>query len=204
MHTEPPQDLFAIRPTLHGELCSLRPFTSDDIAVMAHILADPEVNRLTGSVRSTAEAEGRSPELDDRTRSWYESRNRQTDRLDLAILDRATGNCVGEAVLNEWRPADGIVNFRILIGPAGRNRGLGSEATGLITNYCFRSTTINRIELEVYAFNPRAQRVYEKSGFIAEGRLRQVLKFDGGYIDAIPMSMLRSDWRTRTDRTAAG
>ncbi len=28
----------------------------------------------------------------------------ESDRLGLAIVDRATGVCVGEAVLNEWEP----------------------------------------------------------------------------------------------------
>ncbi|WP_269044968.1 GNAT family N-acetyltransferase [Paenarthrobacter sp. Z7-10] len=148
-------------------------------------------------MRSTVEAETRPHELDDHTRRWYETRNQQTDRLDLAVIDRATGSCVGEAVLNDWRPADDIVGFRILLGPAGRNRGLGTEATGLITDYCFRNTTINRIELEVYAFNPRAQRAYEKAGFVVEGRQRQVLKFDGEYVDVIQMSILRSEWKGR-------
>lgn len=188
---------FLVRPTLEGERCILRPFTLDDIEAMGEILADPDVNRLTGSARSTVEAENRPRELDDRTRRWYETRNQQTNRLDLAVIDLAGGRCVGEAVLNDWRPADDIVGFRILLGPVGRDRGLGSEATGLITDYCFRSTTINRIELEVYAFNPRAQRVYEKAGFVVEGRRRQVLKFDGAYMDVIQMSILRSDWQAR-------
>src|SRR5262245_25432022 len=47
------------------------------------------------------------------------------DRLDQAVADRATGECVGEVVFNEWNPAAGSCNFRVLLGPAGRDRGAG-------------------------------------------------------------------------------
>lgn len=186
--------LFHEQATLAGERTTLRPFTDEDIDAMGTILADPEVKKLTGSVRNTADTESRPPGLDEQQRQWYETRSQQKDRLDLAIIDNDTGKCVGEGVLNHWRPLDETLSFRILIGPTGRNRGLGSEATSLLIDHAFQATNINRLELEVYAFNPRAHRVYEKAGFILEGRQRQVMKFDDDYIDVLQMSMLRSDW----------
>lgn len=187
--------VFAVKPTITGEKCALRPFTPADIEAMGPILADPEVLRLTGSVHTTAEAESRPAVLDPDTRGWYESRAAQTDRLDLAIVDQ-TGGCVGEVVLNNWDGHDDSCNFRILIGPSGRDRGIGSEATRMLLAHVFKTTSINRIELDVYAFNPRARRVYEQSGFHYEGRKRAAFKFDGDYIDAIVMSILRSDWES--------
>lgn len=69
---------------------------------------------------------------DANTHGWYESRAAQGDRLDLAIVDQTTGLCVGEVVLNNWNEDDDTCNFRILIGPSGRNRGIGSEATRMV------------------------------------------------------------------------
>lgn len=194
MHETTDDVLFHEQATLAGERTTLRPFTDEDIDAMGTILADPEVNKLTGGVRNTADTESRPPGLDEQQRQWYETRSQQKDRLDLAIIDNDTGKCVGEGVLNHWRPLDETLSFRILIGPTGRNRGLGSEATSLLIDHAFQATNINRLELEVYAFNPRAHRVYEKAGFILEGRQRQVMKFDDDYIDVLQMSMLRSDW----------
>lgn len=187
-------DIFADKPTLTGERVILRPFIPDDIAAMGRILADPEVIRLTGSAHSTVETQGESDQPDERTRRWYETRGEQADRLDLAIVPAAGGECVGEAVLNDLSPENDAVSFRILIGPDGRDRGFGSEATRLIVDHAFKATDLNRIELEVFAFNPRAKRVYEKAGFVYEGTRRDALKFDGEYIDAISMSILRRDW----------
>ncbi|MHA7261986.1 GNAT family N-acetyltransferase [Arthrobacter sp. TMN-37] len=189
-----PPVLFSEQPTLRGTLCTLRPFTAGDIDAMGPILADPEVLRLTGSVHSTGEAEAGTRTLDERTRRWYDTRSGQDDRLDLAVVDNATGGCVGEAVLNEWAPEDDACNFRILLGPVGRDRGIGSEATRLLIDHAFTATGLHRISLEVFAFNPRARRAYEKSGFTAEGTLRGAFKFDGRYIDAIAMSILRPEW----------
>jgi hypothetical protein len=46
----------------------------------------------------------------------------------------------------------------------------------------------------VFAFNPRARRVYEKAGFVAEGVLRDALRYDGAWVDEIVMSILAPEW----------
>lgn len=190
------------KPTLEGRLVVLRPFTEADISAMGPVLADPEVQILTGSVASRAQADGASATLDERTLAWYRSRAAQGDRLDLAIVDAQSGECVGEAVLNEVDPENRSCNFRILMGPAGRGRGLGTEATRLILDHAFAATELHRIELEVYSFNPRARRAYEKAGFVAEGVRRDALLFDGEWINAEVMSVLRSDPRPASFRPA--
>lgn len=47
----------------------------------------------------------------------------------------------------------------------------------------------------MYAFNPRAQRAYEKAGFVVEGIRRQALKGDGERYDDIQMAILAPDWK---------
>ena len=186
---------FATKPTLVGELAVLRPFTEADLPAMREAVLDPEARILTGSVHDDAQAHApESPGEDELLRDWYLTRNDQADRLDLAVTDKATGACVGEAVLNDWDPGNESCNFRILIGPRGRDRGLGSEATGLIVGYGFERLRLHRISLEVYAFNPRARRAYEKAGFRAEGVLRESLRFNGAWVDATVMSVLAPEW----------
>lgn len=185
---------FGEKPTLTGELVILRPFEDADLAPMAEAIADPEVGRLTGSFHSSSELEA-LPDLDV-LRDWYATRNVQADRLDLAIVDRATGTCVGEVVLNEWEETNGSCNFRILVGPRGRDRGLGTEATRLVLAHAFDTVGVHRVGLEVYAFNPRAQRAYEKVGFVREGVRRDALSFDGEWVDSILMAVLDHEWRS--------
>jgi RimJ/RimL family protein N-acetyltransferase len=177
---------FSVKPTLAGERVVLRPFVDDDLATFREAMADPEVARLTGSPAGDVDEE--------RLRAWYGSRNSQADRLDLAVVDRATGACVGEVVLNNWDPPNRNCNFRTLLGAAGRDRGLGTEAVRLIVGHGFERLGLHRISLEVFAFNPRARRVYEKVGFVAEGVLRQVLRDGDGWTDATVMSILAPEW----------
>ncbi|MEE6271780.1 GNAT family protein [Georgenia sp. MJ206] len=186
----------ATKPVLVGERAVLRPFAPDDAAVMAEILRDPELNRLTGSVHSTAEARAAAPDLD-RLRQWYGTRNDQPDRLDLAVVDRATGMLVGEVVLNDWDPANASCNFRILLGPEGRGRGLGTEATRLILEHAFATVGLHRVSLGVFAFNPRAQHVYARAGFVVEGVEREAHRFDGEWVDSILMAVLDHEWAAR-------
>ena len=190
--------LFRTPPHLEGDLVVLRPFAPADIEAMGPVLADPEVLRLTGSVHTTAELTV-SPVLDDAGRRWYETRAEQTDRLDLAVVDRARDRCVGEVVLNQWEPENRSCNFRTLIGPEGRDRGLGSDALRLLLRHAFTASDLHRIELGVYAFNPRAQHVYERAGFVVEGRRRDGLLFDGTWVDEIVMAVLREDWRAQAE-----
>ncbi len=182
------------KPTLSGALVELRPFREEDFAAIGEALADPEVLRLTGAMHSPAEETvDRQPALDERGLDWYRTRNDTDDRLDLAIVDRSTGVCVGEAVLNDFDPENHSCNFRILIGPRGRDRGLGTEATRLIVAYGLEELGLHRIELSVYAFNPRALHVYETIGFKHEGVRRDAFRFGDEWIDEISMSILATD-----------
>jgi RimJ/RimL family protein N-acetyltransferase len=183
---------FSVKPTLTGEKVILRPFREDDYPAMAAALADPEVRTLTGTVHDDAGlAAADDPAFMLR---WYRTRNSQADRLDLAVIDRASGECVGEVVLNEYDPGNRSCNFRTMIGPGGRDRGLGTEALRLIAGYGFERLRLHRISLEVYAFNPRARRVYDKAGFVAEGVLRDALRYGDAWVDAIVMSVLDHEW----------
>ena len=99
-----------------------------------------------------------------------------------------------QVVLNEWDPHNHSCNFRTLLGPDGRGRGLGTEATRMIVGYGFGHLGLHRISLEVYAFNPRARHVYEKVGFRAEGELREALRYRDKWIGATVMSILATEW----------
>ncbi|MFI0967776.1 GNAT family N-acetyltransferase [Streptomyces sp. NPDC021080] len=120
---------FSVKPTLVGERVFLRPFLMDqDAPVLRSLLQDPEVGRLTGSSQGPAGREPWDETAEQRMRVWYGTRHEQADRLDLAVVERATGACVGEAVLNEWDSGNRSCNFRIALAAAGQGRGLATVA----------------------------------------------------------------------------
>jgi RimJ/RimL family protein N-acetyltransferase len=199
--TSPSPD-FSVKPTLTGEKVILRPFAAADFPVLLAAVADSEVLRLTGSVHDPGTVPG--PDDTERFLQVYRVRNLQPDRLDLAVVDKASGGCVGEVVLNQWDEGNRSCNFRTLIGPGGQDRGLGTEALRLIVGYGFEQLGLHRISLEVYAFNPRARRVYEKAGFVAEGVLRESLRYGDEWIDATVMSILDHEWARHRGRPEPG
>ncbi|MFG6147385.1 GNAT family N-acetyltransferase [Halobacillus sp. B23F22_1] len=173
------------KPVIVGDKIILRPFKQDDFPYIEECLKDPEVIKLTGS----------TSEFDrDAVYNWYNTRNEQADRLDLTIVDSSQEIVVGEVVINLYDEKRHSMNFRILIGPRGRNRGLGTEATRRIIDYIFRNTTLHQITLSVYDFNPRAKNVYKKAGFVVESIEEKELEFEGEWIDSINMKLTREEW----------
>ncbi|MFD5011666.1 GNAT family N-acetyltransferase [Streptomyces chartreusis] len=187
---------FSVKPVLTGDRTVLRPFTEADAAVMAEIIEDPEVVRFTGEASEEFSLE--------RLRSWYGSRSAQNDRLDLAVTDRATGELVGEVVLYEWDATARSCTFRTLVGPRGRGRGIGTEATRLIVGHGFEQLGLHRIQLEAYGHNPRALRVYEKVGFVVEGVRREADFRDGQWLDWVMMAVLDHEWAAHHGRPDVG
>lgn len=187
---------FAVKPTLLGEKVLLRPVAVTDTPGLVELLNDPQVRRLTGShLRVPPESER------ERAEQWYASRAGQDDRLDLAVVERATGGYVGEVVLNELDTDNRSCGFRIaLVGPRAFGRGLGTEATRLILTYAFETVGVHRVELEVFAFNPRARHVYERVGFLHEGTKRQALCWQGDWVDTHIMAVLADDWAAHHGR----
>ena len=83
------------------------------------------------------------------------------------------------------------------------NKGYGTEAMTLLLKHGFETLNLNRIMLRVYDFNARAQRCYEKAGFVTEGQLRDALYVEGDYRDVLIMSVLRKEWDERNQSKGA-
>ncbi|MEO5771618.1 MAG: GNAT family N-acetyltransferase [Burkholderiaceae bacterium] len=70
-----------------------------------------------------------------------------------------------------------------------RGRGIGSRLIAATLVHA-RQQGLTRIELEVRADNGAAIRLYERVGFVHEGRKRQRMCFDGVYFDTLAMGLL--------------
>jgi RimJ/RimL family protein N-acetyltransferase len=73
-------------------------------------------------------------------------------------------------------------------------KGYGTEAMRLILNFGFGHLNLRRVTLNVFEYNQRAIRSYEKCGFKVEGRLREWMVRGGERFDLIFMGILREDW----------
>ena len=73
-------------------------------------------------------------------------------------------------------------------------KGYGTDVMKVILRYAFTEINLNRVTLNVFEYNPRAVRSYEKAGFRHEGRMRQVLNKEGRRWDMLFMGILREEW----------
>jgi len=149
------------KPTLVGELVTLRPYAAADADAAWEMVNDPEGRALTGTTATFTLAQ---------IHEWVASRGNAPDRRDIVIVENATGEFAGEAVLNEFDAAAESANFRIVLrGPAWFGRGLGSEATELMARHAFERIGLRRLTLDVREDNQRAIRAYQKAGFVPTG-----------------------------------
>jgi RimJ/RimL family protein N-acetyltransferase len=107
--------------------------------------------------------------------------------------DRLIGDVGLDGVL--WNHGESFVG----IGIGEREywgRGYGTDAMRLILRYAFSELNLQRVSLNVFEYNSRAIRSYEKIGFVHEGRQRGVLIRDGRRYDLVYMGILREEWQS--------
>lgn len=147
---------------------------------------DPEVNRLTGTTQTFTK---------DQVITFFMNSLKADDRY-LFLLIAPNGHIIGESVINEIDWEVKSANFRICIfSPEYFGQGLGSWATIKTRDFAFDQLDLHRLSLDVFSFNPRAQKAYTKAGFKVEGVLKDAIRDGDTYADDILMAILKDEWR---------
>lgn len=170
------------KPVLTGARVRLAPLSIRHAAAFHTTFQDPGTRRLTGTHHDWTLAE---------LQEWCAGAAERADRLDLAIEDRETGAYLGDLALSQIDEHNAHGSFRIALSVAATGRGIGREAIRLLLDYAFDRVRLHRVQLEVFDFNDRARRAYEKCGFEVEGRMREALHWDGEWHDVLVMAALR-------------
>jgi len=99
-----------------------------------------------------------------------------------------------------WSQRNGWI--AIGIGPREYwGKGYGTDAMRVLQRFAFTELNLDRLTLNVFAYNERAQRSYLKAGFQVEGRQRQRLRRGRQYYDMVFMGLLCDEWRGREWRS---
>ncbi|MCF6278012.1 MAG: GNAT family N-acetyltransferase [Anaerolineales bacterium] len=75
------------------------------------------------------------------------------------------------------------------------SKGCGTDAMHIIARYAFEELGLHCLTLNVFAYNQRAIRAYQKVGYKVEGTVREAVHRDGKYWDVIFMGLLRENWQ---------
>ena len=66
--------------------------------------------------------------------------------------------------------------------------------------YAFLELGLSRIYLQTFDYNKRAQRVYERNGFVREGVLRKHKWKQGELKDLVYYGILKEEWQFRRNK----
>lgn len=75
-----------------------------------------------------------------------------------------------------------------------QKKGYGSEAILWALEWAFKHANLHRIGIEAFAWNEGAWKLYERLGFVMEGRARECVWFEGGWGDVVSLGMLGPEW----------
>ncbi|HYM16735.1 MAG TPA: GNAT family protein [Dehalococcoidia bacterium] len=174
---------------IQGALVNLRPPELDDLDRDTRWINDREVTRYL-SARYLVSRAAEEAWLRDHagrplsfSHAWF-------------AIETKDGRHIGNTDLFEIVPEDRKANLGILIGEKDCwSKGYGTDAVRTLVRFAFDEMNLNRVELHVFAYNPRAVAAYRKAGFVEEGRMRAAHYAEGAHHDVIVMAALREGWR---------
>lgn len=172
----------------YGEKVKLREYRREDIKQAQEYINDSEVKRLLHPgipFLYTYEDEIK----------WFDSISATKENYSFAIETLEGNKYIGGCGINHIDWKNSVITVGIFIGDKNyMGKGYGTDAMKILIKFIFEQMNINKIKLQVFSFNERAIKSYEKCGFIIEGRLRKEIYRDGQYHDEIIMGILREDY----------
>jgi len=172
---------------LIGEKCYLSPISLDDVERYTEWVNDMEMGLFMQFSIGIIDL--------DKERELLQQLMKESFTFAIVEKDinKAVGNCslmgISSVHRHSW--------FGIFIGDKTYwNRGIGTEATNLILDYGFNVLNLNNISLEVFDFNKRAIRCYEKVGFTKVGIRRKYVYIAGNYHDVVIYDILAEEFKS--------
>lgn len=176
--------------TFEGNLVRLDPIDSDSESEL--------INRWFGDgdfIRLLDERLAKIPTIEN-TKEFIEKINKEG--FIFGIRTRKELSLIGFVALGNINSPAREAWVGIAIGDRGdQGRGYGTDAMNVVIKFAFLELNLNRISLDVFGYNKRGIRSYEKVGFMLEGRERESIYRDGKWWDTLYMGILRKDWEEK-------
>jgi RimJ/RimL family protein N-acetyltransferase len=169
---------------LEGEGFRIRRATAADVAFLADLAAHEEIEPFMAAVSPRT-----SEELGEEVRR-SEAEPGLCGRF-VVEVDRVPAGTLAFDVEN--RRSRIAYLHAIMLHPDYRGRGLATAATRLLVRHLVFDLDFHRVQLEVYGFNDRALRHFDRAGFVREGVRRQAYWRHGEWVDGILFGLVREE-----------
>ena len=158
----------------------LRPTLTDDLDYVLTVENDP-VNR---------------PSITPWERTQHEAAVRFPDFRHFIVEAGDALEPVGFVILVGCRNHHRSIELKRMVIQS-KGRGLGRACLRLLKKIAFEDLGAHRFWLDVKTHNVRAKALYDKEGFVEEGRLRECVRTDDGYESLVVMSLLEGEYAER-------
>lgn len=171
-----------------GKKVRLRALCKDDLPRVREIINDPEVARfLSRGFVFPYRAEDEEV--------WYAGLDANSaTQYAYAIESLGDGALIGVCGIMDIHPVHRNAVAGLFLGRPHWGRGCGTDGLDVLLGLCFEELNLHKVKLQVFDFNERAIRCYERLGFAREGVFREEVFRHGAYRDQIQMALLREDW----------
>lgn len=174
--------------TIVGTKTILRKLEEGDLKKTLTWLRDPSVNKFLSQDFSgfTREQEFQ----------WFNFMRNSYRDIVFAIETKDERIHIGNCGLHRINWIQKSCELGIVIGEKEFwNKGYGSDVIRSVANFAFTKLNISRIRLNVYQYNPRAIRAYEKCGFKKIKTLKNDHFYEGKYWDTFVMELVKPEPR---------
>lgn len=130
---------------------------------------------------------------------WYESyMSNRGNAVRCAITEDDKDEILGLVSLASIDYMNQSAEFHIMIGDAqNQGRGIGTFAVQSMLNHAFNNMNLQRVELTVLDDNAKAKHLYEKCGFVCEGKKRMAKYKNGRFADMLMYAILKHEFISR-------
>lgn len=138
------------------------------------------------------------PKTPEQISKWFEIITNDDTRFDFMISQQRDIELMGTISLTDIDLYNRLANLSIIIPRKhNHNKGIGSEAVFLVLLYAFETLNLNRVQIQIPAYNSLAIAVANKIGFKQEGELRQAYFDKNDYHNVIQYGILKSDFEEK-------
>lgn len=135
------------------------------------------------------------PQAPEETKGMLNNLIQKEDMVHLTIFSRVSNQPIGYCLLACIDKFHHKAKIGITIGSKSEwGKSYGEEALTGLLHYAFDELELNRITAEVFAFNKRAIKLFEKLGFKQEGKIRENVYKNGNYHDELIFGLLKKEW----------
>lgn len=176
---------------IRGRKTRLRPMRADEAPLFYEWVTDPDVQPFWGG-------RGHYKSLEDFLEDHWVPHYFDGSKPDSGrcFTIEADGRPIGMIAYNRVDVFNRSTEIDVVIGdPAYRERGYGTDALRAFLAFLFDTVGLHRVWLGTYGHNARAQRAYEKAGFVRESVMREADWVDGRWVDSVIYGILEHEFR---------